>query len=132
MRRLSILAALAAVLVVSAGTWAAPAQAAEGDPGDFCSYSPDYPFGWNFNGACRGHDECLDRLPADARLPDRLSCDDAFHGALLHASHLSLPGVCEDSAFCRLLATVYYRVVRTVTLLTGGAVDAPAPRASSG
>ena len=132
MRRLSILAALVAVLVVSAGTHAAPARAAEGDPGDFCSYSPDYPFGWNFNGACRGHDECLHELPATALLPDRLHCDDTFFDALLSSPHLSLQGVCEDSAFCHLLANIYHRVVRTVTLLTGGGLDAPAPRASSG
>lgn len=121
MRRQIILVLIAATLGVLFGT--SSVAAAEGDPGDYCSYSPDYPFGWNFNDACREHDACLDDLPATASLEDRLACDEGFLEGLLDASHLSLPVACNESLFCRWLATVYYRVVRYATLFFGGAFD---------
>ena len=129
MRRLSILTLLACLLVVASGTAASVANAAEGDPGDHCSYSPDYPLGWSFNEACRGHDTCLAGLPSVASLLERLGCDDSFLADLLEAPHRSLDAVCEDSAICSLLAGLYHRVVRTVTLLAWDGVDPPAARA---
>ncbi|MGE3962008.1 MAG: hypothetical protein AB7F65_10035 [Dehalococcoidia bacterium] len=125
MRRYTILVLLVAA-VAALGVTSAPAQAAEGDPGDFCSFSPDYPFGWSFNDACRGHDECLDGVSGSA-LPDRLDCDDGFLDALLDSPHLTLQGVCAESRFCSFLATLYHRVVRTVTLLSAGSSDLGRP-----
>jgi len=130
MRRLSTLAFAVCVIVLSglalSGTVTpSPAGAAEGDPGDFCSFSPDYPFGWSFNEACEGHDSCLDELPTAASLLDRLGCDDDFFDDLLGSVHLSVDAVCEESTICSLLARIYYRVVRYVTLLTSGAVEPP-------
>ena len=129
MRRSFILALLVSLLVVAGGTKASPAVAAEGDPGDYCSHSPDYPFGWSFNEACRGHDTCIADLPVTASLLERLGCDDSFLADLLDAQHRSLDAVCEDSAICSLLAGLYHRVVRTVTMLSWGAVDPSATRA---
>ncbi len=129
MRRCTILVLLVAA-VIALGVTPAPARAAEGDPGDFCSFSPDYPFGWNFNDACRGHDECLDGVP-DSALPDRLDCDDGFLDALLDAPHITLRGVCEESRLCSFLANLYHRAVRTVTLLSAGATDLERPTAGS-
>lgn len=129
MRRSSILALLLCAIVVGGGTSSGAltgsASAAEGDPDDYCSYSPDFPFGWSFNDACRGHDECLIDLPDAAPLPDRLDCDDTFLDLLLDSPHVSLEGVCEESRLCNFLANLYYRVVRTVTLLSGGAIELP-------
>jgi len=126
MRRSSILVLAVCALVIAGGTAIpVPADAAEGDPDDWCSYSPDYPFGWSFNEACEGHDTCLDDLPMPASLLDRLGCDDEFLEQLLESTHLSIGAVCAESAICRLLATIYYRVVRYVTLLTGGAIAPP-------
>src|SRR3546814_19821221 len=68
-------------------------------PGDFCFYSPDRPFGWDFNGACEGHDGCLLELPNAALLPDRLGCDDSFFEDLLQAPHLEMQRACEESPF---------------------------------
>ncbi len=128
MRRLSILALLVCALAVFGGTPPSVASADEGDPGDFCSYSPDYPFGWSFNEACRGHDTCIAGLPTGVTLLDRLGCDDSLLDDLLAAPHLSLQAACEDSAICSLLARVYYRVVRYVTLVSWGAVELPTAR----
>ena len=128
MRRPFILALLVCALAVVGGTVPSTAIAAEGDPGDYCSYAPDYPFGWSFNEACRGHDTCIADLPATASLLERLGCDDAFFDDLLNSAHLSLEAACEESAICSLLARIYYRVVRTVTLLSWGAVDPSATR----
>lgn len=128
MRRFFILTLLVSVLVGIGGTTATPAtpaRAAEGDPGDYCSWSPDFPFGWDFNGACRGHDECLLDLPDTTLLPDRLGCDATFLQDLLHSAHLELGGVCEESRFCNLLANLYYRVVRAVSLVYSGELDLP-------
>ena len=121
MRRLSILTLLLCALVGFVGT--SSATAAEGEAGDFCSHSPDYPFGWSFNDACRGHDECLFDLPSGAPLPDRLGCDDAFFTDLLSSPHHAAQEVCQESALCSFLAGVYYRVVSSMTLLSGGAID---------
>lgn len=128
MRRLLILAPLVCLLALAGGATPSVAVAAEGDPGDHCSYSPDYPLGWSFNGACLGHDTCLAALSATASLLERLGCDDTFLADLLEAPHRSLDAVCEDSAICSLLAGLYHRVVRTVTLLSWGAVDPPSAR----
>lgn len=129
MRRPFILTLLVCLLVVAGGATPSVATAAEGDPGDHCSYSPDYPFGWSFNEACGGHDSCIADLPAAASLLERLGCDDTFLDDLLGSAHLSLEAACEESTICSLLARLYYRVVRTVTLLSWGAVDPPAARA---
>lgn len=130
MRRLSILAFLVCVLAVAGGTAPAVATAAEGDPGDYCSFSPDYPFGWSFNQACEGHDACLDALPAAASLLDRLGCDDDFFDDLMDSAHLSVEAVCAESTICSFLARIYYRVVRYATLLTSGAVEPPSLRSA--
>lgn len=134
MRRSSILALLLCALAVfggtSTGALTGGVSAAEGDPDDYCSFSPDYPFGWSFNDACRGHDECLIDLPDTALLPDRLNCDDTFLDLLLESPHVSLDGVCAESRFCSFLANLYYRVVRVVTLLSGGAIELPAAQSS--
>ncbi|MCK9494138.1 MAG: phospholipase [Dehalococcoidia bacterium] len=132
MRRSSILPLLLCALVVFGGTvfggtvvtGTSTASAAEGDPRDFCSYSPDYPFGWSFNEACEGHDTCIVDLPDAASLLERLACDDGFFADLLDSSHLGVDRVCEDSPVCSFLARMYYRVVRYVTLLTWGGEDA--------
>ena len=129
MRRSLILALLVCALVAVGGTASGATlrttQAAEGDPGDFCSYSPDRPFGWDFNGACEGHDGCLLELPDTALLPDRLGCDDSFFEDLLQAPHLETQRVCGESPFCTFLAALYHRVVRYVTLLSAGAIELP-------
>lgn len=127
MRRLFILALLVGAFVVAGGTDASPASAAEGDSDDYCSHSPDYPFGWSFNEACEGHDSCLFALPSNAPVEDRLGCDDLFFDDLLGSAHLDLEAACEESQFCQFLATLYYRVVRWVTLLTHGGGEFPAP-----
>src|SRR5690606_21961850 len=113
-------------LVVVGGT-AAPssAVAAEGDPDDFCSYSPDYPFGWSFNEACEGHDTCIAGLPAGITLLERLACDDTFFDDLLESSHHGLEGACAQRRVGSLLADPYHSVVRFATLLTWGAIDFP-------
>ena len=134
MRRLTILAALL-TLLGGFGVAAPPpsADAREGGPGDYCTQAPDYPLGWQFNDACRGHDECLDALPRAASLADRLDCDEAFLHDLLEAPHVVAPLACEEHLFCRVMAAVYYRVVRTATVLSGffawspGSTGLPAP-----
>lgn len=117
MRRLSIVALLVCALAVSAGT-TDRASAAEGDPGDYCSYSPDYPFGWSFNAACEVHDTCIDALDAGATLDERLACDDVFLDAMFAAPHLRVEGRCAESGLCAFLARIYHGVVRWVTLQT--------------
>ncbi len=128
MRRPSILALAVCALVFASGTvLLSSASAAEGDHGDFCSFSPDYPFGWSFNEACEGHDSCLDALPGGASLLDRLGCDDDFLDDLLDSTHLSLQAACDESSICSLLARIYYRVVRYVTVQMWGAVEPALP-----
>lgn len=139
MRRTLILALLVLVLAGAGGTLPAGessrARAAEGDPDDFCSHSPDFPFGWSFNEACRGHDECLLDLPDTALLPDRLGCDDSFFDDLLESTHLRIEGACAESRICRVLASLYYQVVRFVSMVALGGVEPavlPAVPPSSG
>lgn len=117
----TLLAALGGTLLATVGR----SEAAEGDPGDYCSQAPDRPLGWLFGGACREHDGCIDALGgglehADrvaADLPSRVLCDDLFLEALLESPHVALVGdsTCRAHLICRSLATTYYRVVRFVT-----------------
>jgi hypothetical protein len=118
MRRVPSLILAATLLAVLGGTLVAAVgrgEAAEGDPGDYCSQAPDRPLGWLFGEACRGHDECIDALGADVTVPDRLDCDDRFLGDLLTADHILADGTCHQQLICRALAVTYHRVVRFVT-----------------
>lgn len=116
MRRLSSVALLSAVLGMVVVT-AVPsgATAAEGDPDDYCSHSPDRPLGWLFSEACRGHDECLAALINPDR-DSRLACDDSFLDELLEAPNAFTGRACGESPLCRLIANVYHFVVRFVSL----------------
>jgi len=113
---------LLAVTLISGARPASEAHAADGDPGDYCSQSPDYPLGWNFNEACRGHDECIDDLRAagDRSIPARLECDDVFLDDLLASPHAVAVGACSQHLVCRVVAQIYYYVVRFVTERFGG------------
>jgi hypothetical protein len=119
MRRFPSLILIATLLAVLGGTFVAAVgrgEAAEGDPGDYCSQAPDHPLGWLFTDACQGHDECIDALGVDVTVPDRLGCDDRFLGDLLAAHHVRAEGSCNQQLVCRALALTYHRIVRFVTV----------------
>lgn len=118
MRRVPSLILFATLVALLGGTLVATighSEAAEGDPGDYCSQAPDRPLGWQFSEACRGHDECIDALGADVTVPARLDCDDQFLDDLLTAHHAVVAGSCGEQLVCRALAVTYHRVVRFVT-----------------
>jgi hypothetical protein len=109
MRRFPSLILIATLLAVLGGTFVAAVgrgEAAEGDPGDYCSQAPDHPLGWLFT----------DALGVDVTVPDRLGCDDRFLGDLLAAHHVRAEGSCNQQLVCRALALTYHRIVRFVTV----------------
>ncbi len=116
MRRISSVALLLAILAALAVTPSSTVQAGEGDPGDYCTQSPDRPLGWLFSDACRGHDECLAALDVPVERAERLACDDSFLELLLDARKADGDAICGRSPLCQVLARVYHYVVRMVTL----------------
>lgn len=116
--RVGVVAIIAVALLPPAARPSA-ATAAEGDPGDACSQAPDFPLAWDFNDACRGHDECIEDLGRGSRMLERLECDATFLGDLLEARHPVAPVACGEHLFCRAVAGIYYHVVRYATVLGG-------------
>lgn len=118
MRRFFSLVLIAVLLAVLGGTLfgvVGRGEAAEGDPGDYCSQAPDRPLGWLFGEACRGHDECIDALGPDTSVAKRVACDDQFLDDLFDARHVVAGGACKEQLVCRVLAVTYHRVVRFVS-----------------
>ena len=115
MRYTSILPVVLALLVLF-GVTTGTTEGQEGTSGDYCSYSPDRPLGWYFSPACEQHDGCIDALAAGVTLEERLRCDEEFRVDLHLATRAGTPGVCGDNLVCRLVADIYYIVVRFLTV----------------
>lgn len=78
---------------------------------DGCSYSPDYPSGYNFLNSCQRHDFGYRNYKAQGRFTDagRLRIDENFK-ADLYNECAKYSGLSDD--FCRGLADAYYAAVR--------------------
>lgn len=113
MIRTSLAVRLIAAGGLTAGRLAVGASPAGAQPVDYCTAVPDSGASFDFNEACRRHDECYGNQPYGGGEAGRGACDVAFYNAMVVSCGTMWQGMGEPFHTCLAGAGIYYWGVDT-------------------